>query len=108
MVLSVVTALMVVGALFWLLKDVFTYICSSFWIQLILNVAPFILEIAGIILTVIGVGVPIVGIGMFIEVFTLICDLMDGEILGFILGVMGLIPLGGLPFSIARALRKVL
>lgn len=107
MALAVLTGIMVVAALFWLAKDVFTYICSSFWIQLILNIAPFILEIAGIILTIIAVGVPIVGIGMFVEVFTLICDMMDGEIVGAVLGLLGLIPIGGLPFSIIRGLGKV-
>jgi len=106
--ISLVSALMVFTALFFLMRDAFAYMCSSFWIQLILNIGPLILEIVGIILAAVGIGIPIIAIGMFLEVFTIICDIMNGDLLNTILGVVGLVPLAGLPFSIARGVSKIL
>lgn len=106
--LAALNAIILVVAVYFLVRPVFDFLCGNYWLQIVLGIAPIILEIVGIVLSVVGVGIPIVGIGMFLEVITIICDGIYGDWISVFLGVAGLIPLGGLPFGIGRSVRRLL
>lgn len=104
-------SLVIFALIFFLAKSLIETICASTIIQIALAVVPIILEIVGVALTVTGIGavagLPVAGIGMFMEVASIICDLASGDIFSLILGLLGLIPLGGLPFNFAKGIRKI-
>lgn len=106
--LGVTVVMLIIFMLFyWLARRAVIFAldwtCGTVVVDLFLLIVPIIVEIVGIItIPVAGIGAIIVGIGTAMEVFGLICDFHNGQYVGLLLSLIGLVPIAGLPAQIGE------